>query len=508
MRDMVKQVSENLLMAVPQKSRHNIDSQTLTTSGFGTLTPVYIQEAVPGGQYTLSAETLVRFQPLASPLMHKCTTKIFYFYVPYRILWHNWEHFVMGKPDPLTGLDPVFPYYPASYYSSTPLVNGVNQNRLADYLGIKVPPTGSSQNLNPMAFAAYQKIYNRYFRHKALKTESFSPDTLNDGLLSPTNFVLMSTLQKITYEDDYFNQALPTPQKGDPIFIDDNSIVRVNDDSANSWKIKTLLAGGNYDMTLPDNPPGTGVRSNVPALELYADVKIAMEELRVANAMQKFVEAERHTHTYKDYHKMMFNSNIKDDRVQDAEYITGHTQPITISDVVNTADLQGRLTSTGDSYFRADGDTYYTPEHGLIMGIAVTTYSSAYMKALPKVHLKTDRFEYFHPAFDNLGEQKIIQAEINGLQAGDTGTFGYVPKHHEYRKSWDMITGEMATTYAHWHLARNYAGGTGLTSTFHEVLDERRIFVYTDDDYDAILYQVYNNVSALLPMGDMSVPTL
>lgn len=505
MRDMVKQVSENLLMAVPNKSRHNLDSQTLTTSGFGTLTPVFLQEAVPNGRYTLSAETLVRFQPLASPLMHKCTTKIFYFFVPYRILWKNWEYWIMGKADPLTGLDPVHPYYPATYYSSTPLTNGVNQNRLADYLGVKPPPTTSTQELNPMAFAAYQKIYNRYFRHKALRSESFSPDELNDGLLAPTKFVLMSTLQKITYEDDYFNQALPTPQKGDPIYIDDNSPVRVNSFAA-TWTDSMKVNGSVIDTPVPTNV-NSDYLTDVPINQLYAEVSIAMEELRVANAMQKFVEAERHTQTYKDYMKMMFNANIKDDRVQDAEYITGHTQPITISDVVNTADLQGRLTSTGDSYFRADGDTYYTPEHGLIMGIAVTTYSSAYMKALPKLHLKTGRFDFFHPAFDNLGEQPITQAEIQGLQAGDTGTFGYVPKHHEYRKAWDMITGEMATTYSHWHLARNYVGAN-LSSTFHEVLDERRIFVYTGSDYDPILYQVYNNVSAELPMGDMSIPTL
>ena len=276
-----------------------------------------------------------------------------------------------------------------------------------------------------------------------------------------------------------------------------NANVLRNKDIATAWSVTT--ASGTETLSVDGVPTSD---PSILADQLYTTMQINVEEIRRAAALQKFVEAENHTHNYIDYLKVMYNVNFPDGRALEPEYICGTSQPVTISDVMNTADVnQGRITGNATGYAQGDRGKIYTHEHGVIIGLAVTTYKSTYVNAIPKHLFKLDRFDYFNPQFDGLGEQAVKKAELYGLIDTSDETFGYVPRHHEYRNSYDRITGEMATSYMHWHLARNYNGSGGLTEDFYDVLDERRIFLYQGADFDPIMYQVYNNVKATLPMG-------
>jgi len=500
MRDIMKQVDANLAIQVPDHSTHNLDRQTLTTMNFGTLCPVLCMETVPGATYYITPETLVRFQPLNSPLMHKCDMKIMLFHVPNRLVWDNWENFLMGKVDPQTGLNPVKPYYlPSSIANNA--VNGVSAHRLIDYFGIKSKlanaHTASTQKLCPMPLAAYQKIWNRYFRHKAVRDEIQAD--LTDGLISSTLFNRIVSMRKITYEDDYYNAALPTPQKGDAAYIDDDAPVYRNAGTATPSNYRFLASdSGLFDKLTSEVPNSVGTNN------LYAEVKITMEEIRRVAAAQKIAEISMHTGDIIDYYKAFYNVDFPDSRARQPEYIGGVSQPVTISDVMNTADdFQGRLVGNGTGYAKGDGCKYYAYEHGFIIGIAVCTYRSLYTKAIPKFHFKNNRFDYFNPQFDGLGEQAITRVEVNGLGSGDELEFGYVPRHHDYRATFDLVTGEMATTYSNWHLGRDYAGIFGLSADFYDVIDQRRAFAYTGLDYDPIIVQAYFDIRATLPMGQL-----
>jgi hypothetical protein len=469
-----------------------------------------MQETVPGGKYKVTGETLVRFQPLVSPFMTKATVKMMYFYCPYRILWANWENFIMGKKDPQTDLDPIHPYYTAwqlAMYGNDD--NGVNTQRLPDYFGVKTPQGDQAEleevKLNPFHLAAYSKIWNRYFRHKAIF--EVGVDTLQDGAMSGEDFMYMSNPKLITTEDDYFTQILPTPQQGEPIFIDDQAPVKIDDTSHATWSLggAPVVRVANVDGQLTDDV-------DVTDGQLYADMKVNVEEIRRATALQKFVEMERHTQgSYIDYLKAFYNVDFPDSRAQEPIYIGGSSQPIMISDVMNTADAnQGRVTGSGTGYLKTGNGDFYAHEHGVIIGVAVVTYDNSYMNAKNKLHLKTGRFDYFNPQFDGLGEQVVKMGEISPIRNDVHETFGYVPRHFEYRKSFDLVTGEMATSYMHWHLAKNYAypPSVGITSDFYDVLDERRIFVYQSPEYDPIMLQCYNNVFATLPMGKLPIADL
>ena len=97
---------------------------------------------------------------------------------------------------------------------------------------------------------------------------------------------------------------------------------------------------------------------------------------------------------------------------------------------------------------------------------------------------------------------------MNGHTYSLEGNFGYAPQNSEYRHTFDIVTGEMATLNAHWHLSRNIGRDPILSETFFEVNDERRIFAFNDPNYDPIIVQVLNQINAELPLSELNRPTI
>lgn len=505
MRDMGKQVDNSLYIQLPKYSRQNLDSQVLTTTRFGLLTPTYLLETVPGGKYSLSPETLVRFQPLASPLMHKCELKTMYFHVPYRILWKNWEYYIMGKKDPYTGLDPIHPYITANMLRINPGPSGIGY-KIPDYFGVKTPSGDPSAlediRMNPFMYSAYQAIYNRWFRHKLIEDEARFE--LQDGLVDLSLFGQLMEERIVTFEDDYFNSMLPSPQYGDPAVITNYSVVK----QAHPSQFTNSLTGTQVNVNVQSTAGLEFEGEQLEQFKLYAHVNFTVEEIRKAEALQKYLEVSNHVGNYIDFLKAFYNVDFPDNRAQQPEYITGVSTPITISDVMNTADgNQGRVVGNGASYSQGQSKTYDALEHGMIIGLTFVTYKPTYKNAKSRLHFKTDKYDYFNPVFDSLGEQAVLNGELNQIVPDAKDTLGYVPRHFDYRSSFDLVTGEMQNQYMHWHLARNYNPLTGINEDFYKVLDERRIFQVQQQAFDPILIQQYHNVSAYIPMQDIPDPS-
>ena len=63
------------------------------------LIPVMCDEVVPGDVFKIGNQAVVRFQPLVAPILHEINMYVHYFFVPYRILWDDWEDFISGGVD-------------------------------------------------------------------------------------------------------------------------------------------------------------------------------------------------------------------------------------------------------------------------------------------------------------------------------------------------------------------------------------------------------------------------
>ena len=162
-------IFSKVAMPRPQTNTFDLSHDRKFSGKIGELMPISVMEVVPGDKFNIKATNLTRFAPLITPIMHQASVYCHFFFVPNRILWPNWENFISGGEDGLA--DPTFP----TVDLTIPTQYGVQT--LADYLGL---PTGNQlENVSALPFAAYQKIYQDYYRDENLITKT--DVTLSDG---------------------------------------------------------------------------------------------------------------------------------------------------------------------------------------------------------------------------------------------------------------------------------------------------------------------------------------
>ena len=491
-------MSKNLLNSVkvsaPGKSRFDLTNELKMTARMGNLYPVMYMETVPGDTITLRPEALIRFAPLVAPVMHRFHLSIHYFFVPYRLLWDNWEDFIMGNTEPQ------IPYITLS--AGTP-------DTLASCLGM--PPTwNGSKDLTAFPWAAYQFVYNEYYRDQNLIAEV--PYKLVNG--NNTSNVALRALKKRAWQHDYFTAALPWAQKGSPVNIP------VSVTGAGSIKIDSYGTDQIWNSTT-GNGVGAAAGTNQPTIPtgyLYTDGSTlgtsgTINDLRRAYALQEWLEKNARGGTrYVEWILNHFGFKTSDARLQRPEYITGIKQPVIISEVLNTTGEtsglpQGNMAGHGVSYTDGSAGTFYSEEYGAVIAIMSVMPESGYYQGIPKYMLRQDNLDYYQPSFDHIGEQALTNQEVYANHSDPTGVFGYLPRYCEYKYANSRMATEMTTTYDYWTADRKFASDPSLNATFIECdpAQVNRIFA-VQDDTDNLFLHIRHNVDALRPMSKYSTP--
>ena len=75
----------------------------------GELVPIFCEDVVPGDTFKMNTEVLMRLAPMISPVMHRVNVYTHFFYVPYRLIWSDFQKFITGGEDGLQ--KPVLPTY-------------------------------------------------------------------------------------------------------------------------------------------------------------------------------------------------------------------------------------------------------------------------------------------------------------------------------------------------------------------------------------------------------------
>ena len=139
----------------------------------GYLVPIFCDEALPGDTFNLKMSGLVRLTTQLTPFMDNLYMDSFFFAVPIRLLWENWQRFNGEQTDPG---DPI------NYLIPTMTETPADQS-LSDYIGI---PTGVSLEFNSLWHQAYNLIFREWFRSEDLQ-DSPVVDT-GDGPDTPGAF--------------------------------------------------------------------------------------------------------------------------------------------------------------------------------------------------------------------------------------------------------------------------------------------------------------------------------
>jgi hypothetical protein len=500
----------------PKKNVFDLTHDVKLSAEMGNLTPILTLECVPGDKFDLGCESLIRFAPMIAPVMHRMDVSMHYFFVPNRILWSNWEKFITGNDEV------VAPYLPWSrdiydYTNTNFPTNGVQKT--FDYLGVPPPTTGTSvQNINALPFAAYQCIYNEYYRDQNLIAPiDYKLTDGEQGTGGWSNYLKLTTLRKRAWEHDYFTASLPFAQKGAAVDIPLGQIDV-------PW---TKIAGKNSAGS-PDVVATTGtydINSGVPSPltdglyvpQIEAEVEpTTINDLRRAFRLQEWLEKNARGGTrYIESILTHFGVKSSDKRLQRPEYITGVKSPVVISEIVNTTGqdgglAQGNMAGHGISVTSGRSGSYYCEEHGYIIGVMSVMPKTAYQQGIPKTFLKNDNLDYFWPSFAHIGEQAVTNNEIYAYTPDAEETFGYVPRYAEYKYMPSRVAGEFRETLDYWHLGRKFDTAPALSGEFVTCTPTKRIFAVLEgpgsEATDSLYCHVLNKIKAVRPMPKFGTP--
>ncbi len=488
-----------------QRSVFNRDHGLKTTFDAGYLIPIFYDEALPGDTFQMDANGFGRLATPINPFMDNLYIETFFFAVPYRLIWDNWEKFCGQQDNPGDSTD---------YLVPTTTTTATNSS-LYDYFGV---PTDVALTFNNLCGRAYNLIYNDWFKDQNLQ-DNVTVDK-GDGPDTATDYVLLKRGKR----HDYFTSALIWPQKGDAVTLPLGTTAPVTFDSTGS-NILTVndSTGASVQMQAPSGN-GHILVSQLPATAqpLYADLSDAaaatINQLREAFQIQRLYEKDARGGTrYTEVIQSHFGVTSPDARLQRPEYLGGGKDRINVNPIAQTSSTdtttpQGNLSGYATTGFMGHKFSKSFTEHSVIIGLANVFADLTYQQGLPRHFSRQTKFDFYWPALAHLGEQSILNKEIyaQGTTADDS-VFGYQERYAEYRYKPSYITGQMRSNFAQsldtWHLAQDFGSLPALNASFIEEnppVDR----VTAVQNYPNMILDMFFKLKCARPMPVMSVPGL
>lgn len=382
------------------------------------------------------------------------------------------------------------------YGNYMPLINAVRNGQDFDVTNGKAALNGL-EPMNLFALLAYQKVYFDYFRNakyeqndtNAYNLDDVSGGTELNGTEQPLRYEPIFTMRYAWAKKDYFTDVqpsvLPTPSDigyrglsygqpltnvwsifGVPGTNSEGASVAAVGSTANNFPGATdayTQNKGQYVSTARDAARFYNVGGDTTSTRDYVTAT-NVSALRFAFAYDKLMRRMREAGgTFDAQMLAQFGIVPYDQRHGKCIYIGGQTNRLNASDVVDVANNLGFIGGNLNCYSPARTTfKYHAKDHGIVIGVYNTSLDFDYPSyAVERDNLAKQRFDWFNPAFENLGLQPTFKLELlnieRELDPGDNQYYwnptevehtpenrdilGYSLRYQEFKTSIDRVYG-------------------------------------------------------------------
>lgn len=507
-----------------KKYVYKTNSTHKTTMDIGKLYPIQCLDVLPGQVTYLRNSALFRFQPLVAPAFVKMNAYMVSFYVPYRILWSDYNDMISGRKNI---------QLPETNITIRSLIHDVTNipisGSILDYLGFAIP----AKNLKAgdyysivfqfLPILAYYKIWNDHFRidddvlqqevdldqlFKDLEVgcilqgiQQSDIDAFNDRVKK------LYSLKRVNWGKDRFTSALleaeTDPQINLPISGSGEPLQFTTSRSGDG--VGNLFVGNNDNwrvrFTNRQDSPWTGndgsIGADSPLKYVSGLNSVNLSDFRLAMELWNFKQNQSiYGDSVEAYFRKYGVRNL-DARLQKSEVIGGYAQTMQISDIMATdgANL-GQQGGHAIGYAKKRTFKHYAPEPGVIMTMCYLRPQADYNGAIPRLFLKKDMMDFFQIEF-NGGYQPIYSCEVGGnpqrvfvpSDENERQIFGYEERYNEYRSETSLTSGALrpGMNLSHWANPRVWRDDPVLNNNFLQCNPSNQIWSAPNED-KAIVY--------------------
>lgn len=492
-----------------QRNAFDLSQSHLFQASPGQLLPIMNLDLIPEDDVEIHVNDFVKSMPIVQAPFCSARGVYEFFFVPYHQLWHNFDQFITQMNDyrssyfsldnppssvPSFGvveqsdtgetIHPLSPYSFAKYgygvgsktdvFGKSVLLGGsvlydlLGYGPFADpnsstgsFEGVKYTKTIGSSNyvmypadysVNPFKLAAYQKIYQDYYRKSSY--EVFDVNSYSLDNLVTSQIPKLVELHYRNYGLDLLNNLRPSAT----LNVNNQSVFNNLVPSMFGTDVVTQASAGAMTAVYSNRGayPSSSSNSDVTSfgVETNSLQRISVQSIRAAFALDKLSSIiGRAEKDFKSQMQAVFGVNVTEGRDGKCIFIGGFNSDITFGEVDNTngASYGTNYSAYGKVFSNGNGTIHFkSPEFGVLMCIysiiPYVPYDSYYVD---RFNTKLNYSDYFNPLYQRLGLQPLYRYQLNtfnyflysdnGFDDRDqmTNALGWQPRYSEYKTAVD-----------------------------------------------------------------------